>query len=106
MRKLRIINITVGAISYAEIALVIGKSGEAYIWFLYTIGPAFAFMQIYLELLLQLPSAQAGQGLSVASYLFSLVFGDGCGDAPHVNAIILAIAVMGEFTPAGLGSGC
>ena len=89
-----------GSLAYAEIALVINKSGGSYAFFLEVFGPEVAFMQMILTVFLTSPSSAAAIALACSEYILYVFFDDGCFQLPQDIAITLAIFIVGKSSRA------
>lgn len=86
--------IVTGALAYAEIGLLIPKSGSAYYYLKEVYGDCVAFVYMFSIVFCIAPGGQAAVALTFAEYVMSLFFTDGCGQAPADMMKMMAVTAL------------
>ncbi|KAK7114807.1 large neutral amino acids transporter small subunit 2-like [Littorina saxatilis] len=86
----------VGALCYAELGCTITDSGGDYAYILKSFGPFFAFLQLWVNLIVIRPTAQAIVALTFAYYALQPIFP--CDEVPDVAVRILAALCISILT--------
>jgi amino acid transporter len=84
-----------GAWCFAELGLIIPKSGADYSYILEAFGPLLAFLRLWVECLILRPGTTAIIALAFAFYVLQPVYPD-C-DPPNETVVILAALCIGKF---------
>lgn len=82
----------IGAYCYAELGLMIRKSGADYSYIMTTFGPFLAFIRLWVEAIIVRPCSQAIVALTFATYILKPFFED-CSP-PHESVRLMAAACI------------
>lgn len=81
-----------GAMCYAELGTTIPKSGGDYTYILEAFGPLLAFLQLWVNLIVIRPTAQAIMALAFGYYIVQPLYPD-CNPLPGVVKILAATCI-------------
>jgi amino acid transporter len=81
-------------LSYIELGLMFKRNGGSYTYIKETFGPAFAFMNVFVNIILLRPAGQAIMTMTFANYALYLLFDDGCGEPPEYLSKMVAVALI------------
>ncbi|ELT88439.1 hypothetical protein CAPTEDRAFT_107634 [Capitella teleta] len=84
----------IGNMSYIELSLMLKKNGGSYTFIRESFGEAFAFMNVFVNLVFLRPAGLAIMAMTFSNYALYLAFDDECGNPPEALVKMLAIAAI------------
>ncbi|XP_077976188.1 uncharacterized protein LOC144432048 [Styela clava] len=88
---------TIGALCFAELGILIPKSGGDYTYLLEIFGPLWAFMRLWIEMIVVRPAGHAIIALTMAYYALYPFYTDG-SDPPSLAIKLLGMSSIGFLT--------